>query len=502
MLTQEQMFAAECVWPQVGVLAGAGSGKTQTLVARVKRLIAGGCTPGDIAVFTFTRLAADELRARLGKAGERCLIGTYHHVAYQLMDRKPYVFDEAAADALLMKSCACIGGSLSYWRKAVTEYRNRLAVGEPVGMDGVRGVADNYLSWLKMDGAIDFHGLLLDLLARSNSMSLSHIIVDEAQDNEPIQWDIVDNLMRNGARGYFVGDISQSIYGWRGALPEHFVMHSLNQLQLTQTFRLPMDVCALANTIAEKNDPSALLLRTERTECGLTVERDEPEEVVRGLINDEMFSESDIAVLTRTNNSVEEITQSLRAAGIQVAAPMVERSGYIHILRHLMQPHTPIPAEVLAQITEPKFLTEARSPLRDAKVRLWLGKQDGTVRGAIQAIKFDVPEYEDEKDWLNNYFGTLSILDGVNEVSLSASEVRRTPGVTVCTAHQAKGLEFPAVVVASSPYNYCGEALRVRYVMVTRAKERCVILDSDTQLVQDALRAGAIDARKQFATPF
>ena len=100
-LNPEQAACVETEWPRVAVVAGPGTGKTKTLVARVARLIERGAPAGDIAAVTFTNQAARELRSRLeAQLGKRALkglrVGTFHALCLRLIPPKP-LLDPAQA---------------------------------------------------------------------------------------------------------------------------------------------------------------------------------------------------------------------------------------------------------------------------------------------------------------------------------------------------------------------------------------------------------------------
>ena len=99
-LNEEQKAAAFSTAQNTLVLAGAGTGKTRTLIARVVHLLENGVKPEKVVVITFTRRAANELKTRLrselGSKGEQVIAGTFHHLCLRVMSarRQWFGFDQ------------------------------------------------------------------------------------------------------------------------------------------------------------------------------------------------------------------------------------------------------------------------------------------------------------------------------------------------------------------------------------------------------------------------
>jgi DNA helicase-2/ATP-dependent DNA helicase PcrA len=232
----------------VAVIAGAGSGKTRVLTRRVAyRVAVGTADLAHTVVLTFTREAAGELRRRLPRLGftERVTAGTFHAVAQQLLrqrwldldqaprtvitDRRRIVGDimgPADLDELVVELdwATARGIDPVAYEAAVRHGERRSAV------DAAR-VAEALVAYRnekRNRGVVDLDDLLqltIDGLesdaefAAATRWRFRHILVDEAQDLNPLQHRFVDVLRRGVDDLYLVGDPAQAIYGFNGSDP-------------------------------------------------------------------------------------------------------------------------------------------------------------------------------------------------------------------------------------------------------------------------------------------
>lgn len=468
--TAQQFKAINTNGFAVSLIAGAGCGKTETLARRVRRLVHEGCEPEDIAIFTFTNNAARELKERIGPLADRCIVGTFHSVAYRLMGNKPVILDEPSVIDLLKKIRPNSSHSPQKLMQMVGEVRHGKK-----GDAQTHVLAGEFASLMLITGTKDYLGLLLWLRDHAKTMKLKHVIVDEAQDNEWLQWEIVHEFMNNGACGFACGDASQSIYQWRGAKPEDFLSFG-EHMHLSHSFRMPLDVCDYANKIASLIDPASVPMTTENQHNGLSFSSGSWERVVTELLDEEMYNPKDIAFLCQTNDRVRAVTKCLTDAKIPVHDLVSEEPLILSVLRGMAYPAWS--SFKKDEILKPEFLFG-----KPEDIPSWLAREGiHTIRDAISCIKFNSPVHNDDMDWMLFMFGELSLQDGVNEATISYRELRaERTGVLVTTVHQVKGLEFPVSVVSFNDVDLPrmnDRTLRLLYVAATRAKERCVILDA------------------------
>jgi DNA helicase-2/ATP-dependent DNA helicase PcrA len=238
------------------VIAGAGTGKTRTLVCRLAYLVASGVAPENILLLTFTRKAAEEMVSRAeAMLGQNPVLlgGTFHSVANVLLRRYArllgydpgfVITDRGDAEGVvnLLRSSLGLGGSGRRFpsRRMVVNIISR-AVNRslPIGavieeqyphllefQGDIETLAGHYRRFKREHQLMDYDDLLVnlrDLLrdfpeAREEiSARFTHLLVDEYQDTNPVQDEIVRLIAAPRNNVMVVGDDAQSIYSFRGA---------------------------------------------------------------------------------------------------------------------------------------------------------------------------------------------------------------------------------------------------------------------------------------------
>ena len=208
------------------VVAGPGTGKTQTLMGRVARLLAQGESPRHILALTFTRRAAGELEERLlsmrGESEALPRADTMHALAYECWTdaygEAPTVLTDDAARRVLAEATGLSGRELRAAHEAIGLARERMQ--EPAGELAVQFHA--YTKTKESWNQADYTDLLTFWLEQIESdiwaNPYTHILVDEVQDLSALQLALVHALACQGGKGIFaIGDPNQSIYSFRGA---------------------------------------------------------------------------------------------------------------------------------------------------------------------------------------------------------------------------------------------------------------------------------------------
>ncbi len=274
------------------VLAGAGSGKTRTIVYRVAHLLVEGIPPDNILLVTFTNKAAREMKERIGLItnGDTALpwSGTFHHIAYRLLKRYAAVLGYEnnftildSADSLdLIKICLkqegidrkqrrfpsakVLRSIISYAQNAQTTIEDVLDLKHEHWLElaeTIERIAVDYQQRKVAANAMDFDDLLTNLhllLLKSKnvrekySKQFQYILVDEYQDTNKVQASIVRLFAGVHKNILVVGDDAQSIYSFRAADIEN-ILDFENQYKNAQTFRLETNYRSTPNILDVAN---------------------------------------------------------------------------------------------------------------------------------------------------------------------------------------------------------------------------------------------------------
>lgn len=243
------------------VLAGAGTGKTSTLVERAAWLVEQGVPPKDILLATFTRAAADEMQTRLkNRLGSRCpkTIGTLHSIALSLSGGFQGLGVQLIEDDALAKLAESLAQD-DPAAEGLTPKELILQIGrlreERVLHHPLYGLAERLKAEVDSLGLIDFTGLL-ELATTRELPTFRHLLVDEAQDLTAAQLALVAKLSGPKTVRYYVGDDDQSIYQFRGAFAGALggLMHEgATKVCLTENYRCGARILDAANNLIHYN---------------------------------------------------------------------------------------------------------------------------------------------------------------------------------------------------------------------------------------------------------
>ncbi len=331
------------------VFAGAGTGKTRVLTAKIAYLIDSGIAPGQIFAATFTNKAAREMRSRveslIGVPANGLWIGTFHSLCARILRIEGRAIgynsaftiydsdDQLSLIKKVLKSLDIDERSVTARQAAglISRYKNRCMTVEDAENlakgfyeQEISRIYKLYQRLLHEQQAMDFDDLLTNtvFLFRNNSELLQHyqklfkyVLVDEYQDTNTAQFLIIKELCAMHGNIFAVGDDDQSIYGWRGAQVDNIlsfenVFPNTRVFKLEQNYRSCKAVLDFANAIIADNVKRApKKLWTERSEgemvqvCRYRDDRQEAlaiAEKITDSINGKIRG-GDIAVLFRTN---------------------------------------------------------------------------------------------------------------------------------------------------------------------------------------------------------
>lgn len=266
LMTQGQHDAATASETFVNVVAGPGTGKTTTLIHRIKHLVERGVPPSQVLVLTFTNKAAHELVERLkvsGIAGASDIwAGTFHAFGLEFLRKYHQIFglqsDVRLADPLmqvrlmvrmlpkvqlkyylrLQNPYDWLPGVLGHIKRlkeeclTAADYRARVAALPPCPTDVANEREDIAILFEAYEAAMRAEHLVdyVDLIAFPSAQAkrdrasvaqyidhFSHVLVDEYQDVTEVMVDLLRQLALNAQSFWVVGDVRQAIHHWRGA---------------------------------------------------------------------------------------------------------------------------------------------------------------------------------------------------------------------------------------------------------------------------------------------
>ena len=274
------------------VLAGAGSGKTRVLVHRIAWLIqVEDCSPFSILAVTFTNKAAAEMRGRieqlLGNPMAGMWVGTFHSLSHRLLRRHwqeanlPQLFQILDSDdqlRIVKRVSRGMGLEEATWPARQSQWfinscKDKGERSENIEDKGdpqtsvLRDIYRAYEAACQQAGVVDFAELLLRSLEllRDNPELLAqyrrrfrHLLVDEFQDTNTLQYGWLRLIAGNSTPPFAVGDDDQSIYGWRGAKIENIQNFTRDfpdttTIRLEQNYRSSGNILEAANALINNN---------------------------------------------------------------------------------------------------------------------------------------------------------------------------------------------------------------------------------------------------------
>ena len=560
-LNPAQQAAVEAEETAVAVVAGPGTGKTKTLVARIAHLIeVRGVKPDEITAVTFTNQAAAEMRERLeqrlgGKRAVRGMtIGTFHAICLHLLgDVRLIAQSEAMTIAGDVLRDAGAKGNARGLLQAVSRVKNGASPAE-AGLD--ESLYQDYCARLKAFGALDFDDLLTEALRLDTAgrKQFRYLLVDEFQDVGDTQYDLVRAWSAGGSL-FVIGDPDQSIYGFRGASGRCFArlgedMPDLRTIRLVENYRSTPAVLGAALPVIAHNGGEARVLHANRPDgprVRLVQAADDFAEAVFvakevgriaggvDMLEAQALEQectvrpfSDIAVLARTHRQLELIEKCLRHDDIPCLITGREDfldddgvRGVLAFFRSLTDPRDAAavgtalrllwdcpmdliqkaqaacaeiavcdPAALRELSTDCGYLSagrrraEAWLPLVRREKPYRLIEQWESAYGASEALARLRGMAVFHKDF-PSLWKTLA-LGEEDDLRRAAGKGWESGAVRLMTLHGAKGLEFPAVILAgvkqgalplesSARPADVEEERRLFYVGMTRAREELIL---------------------------
>ena len=536
-LNDAQKDAVNTLSGPVLILAGAGSGKTKTLTHRIANLIKNGVAPYEILALTFTNKAAKEMRERLAGLLDANnsfsfmpWMGTFHAICVKILrieaaevglSTKFVIYDTDDRLSLIkraMKKLQINDKNLKprAVESAISKAKNEGKDPEDLVADAYypqqKQIAEVYAEYEKerqKADAVDFDDLLLyvaKLLRQRKDIRLKwrekfkHILIDEYQDTNHIQYEIVKLLVNDERNICAVGDDWQSIYSWRGAdftniLNFEHDFPGAKVIKLEKNYRSTQNILDAAQKIITKNlQRSDKVLYTDAgkgapiTIQGLRDEQEEAQWVGRQILKSGR-SLSDFAILYRTNAQ----SQAFERAFVTLRIPYKLVGGvrfydrkevkdiiaYLHLIVNpndvvALSRVINVPTRGIGEVSLQRILNGDLSHLTPKTMKVFESfnkvLNDLRQKYAVEASPADIIEELLQKiayrDYINDgdklkaeeknenltvligEAGAYSTLDEFLADAALMSSTDESVGenaVTLMTLHAAKGLEFPVV---------------------------------------------------------
>ena len=499
------------------ILGPPGTGKTEYLLKRVEEELANGTYPNRIGYFAYTVKAADEARTRAMNRFEELnkkdflYFRTLHSLAFKQLGLSK---DDVMGDAHYKELSSLLGIKLSNTNRRMDSFGTGMQddifaqvidlsrarnvslrqqfqeVGHlDCGWMKLKYIADGITEYKKKRKLYDFTDMIIEFVARATLEDLvpdlDVLIIDEAQDLLPIQWEMVKILMGNSERTYIAGDDDQSIFKWAGASPEDLIGLKGDRYILDQSHRIPKKI---------HNAATALISRVEKRIPKLWKAKDEEGDIQFHNMREavyQLMGEGEWLIMTRDNYTLEQISEDLRQRGLffsRFKTPSVSEKKLKAINGWTN----------LAQRDKKLTLDEVKTIYHYLSVRVGVEYGYKNMSDADPEALYDyehlvmnhgllVPQ---EKIW-HEALDRMPMREVVYIVAAlrRKENLNRAPRINISTIHGAKGGEADNVMLLTdmprkadeSYYKNPDDERRVFYVGMTRAKKALHIVHSQSE---------------------
>ena len=556
-LSQEQANAVYTDSRRALCLAGAGSGKTRVLISRIKHLIE-DChvSPYEILTCTFTRKAGGEMKERLeksiGNQAHSVTIGTLHSVALRLIQRfgefinwnpgKITVYSSWEESVLLKDVCKELG---YYNGKTFKGVKNNeiMAAFHLYYTTGNRNerwyipneIMDAFFQRCRENNALTYGMIMtefLQLIPRiSRMINFKHVLVDEVQDLDKLQFRIIKLLCSVCDASLFVcGDQQQTLYEFRGADPSYLIRNQdkFDIYKLRDNYRSDGYIVEAANKLIKHNQNRLDLEMWAKRGWGNSVQvlsDINSSEIAKTLPHFMINNDNDIAVLARNHFLLEKLSKLLSETGIdheyigkKTAFTRSEEFRRVHAFLNLAvnpfdnfsflivkdylglsvedykairmhavkndMSHFQVFSEMVYQDFDEQFLIDFVEAAKIHSIidlfKILESIEFGFDQGPVLQFVADYLNVQAQPN-LEDYLEWLALYDVQDEIKPEPSKLQ------LMTIHASKGLEFSMVIIAGlnegilpsyrakNSESELESERRLAYVAYTRAKDHLIL---------------------------
>ena len=509
-LDADQRSAVTTPSTLVAVIAAAGSGKTRVLARRIAYRVATGTAEArHTLALTFTRQAAGELRRRLRTSGVREWIeaGTFHSVALGVMRQRwadegrpaPHIISDRhrlIAGVAGRHPVETIAAERSWSAARGIEPAGYIAAARAenrrcgVSPSEIAAVLAEYELVKRRRGVVDLDDLLLVLTRELDDDAtfadvvrwrFRHVLVDEAQDLNPVQYRLLHHLVAGRNDLFLVGDPAQAIYGFNGADPSLLLdvdhhLPGIEVIRLTANRRCTPQIVSASMHVLRAADQlgDAVSARDDGPPVAVHATADEQAEaeVIARFVASQpaaLVSAGQLAVLARTHEQLKTLRPALEASGVAVQQPAIP-------------PGSPLAAVVSAATAMPSaaqlraWAHDVLEPAPPAIGATMTAHEQAERRAAAAALDFLREQPYGDGNGFRSWITTSAVF------AESGSDV----GVELLTYHAAKGREWRTVVVtgvetglvphrSATTLDAKAEEARLLHVAMTRASDTLVL---------------------------
>jgi len=540
-LNSQQRSAVTADKGIVRVIAGAGSGKTSCITAKIIYEVNRGMAPNRILALTFTKKAGQELKHRLkaslGDRADFIFTGTFHSFAHQFLSKSvnyTMITDQDVQDILagVLEEHPNVSIKANDLVSLIGYHRNLM---KPFSEE-IAPVATAFKEFKLKNNLKDYDDLLEDFLTLVKAdffknLNYDLVVVDEAQDNSKLQNEITKQLIKKNPNLFVVGDFAQSIYAWRGADPQSFLeWKNLNckDFPLAINYRSTNEVLKVANRILKEmeSDATVELVSPKTGDCpkAKVIKVGNSEDETNYIINKiqelqaQGYPMKNIAVLYRShyiaNNLQMKLSNFRVPFTIWSGQNMIKASHIQDVICFLRAYANPkdvvawqrifrllprvgkVGGSKMAESVVAAHINSAHLPDSASPIKYIFANRNPI--SFIEAVKsFYLPIVRENHPDTTKDIAVIKFLDYakdqedlgkfVTDLMFTEQSENETNGVTLTTIHSAKGLEWDTVFVMGI---YDGvfptfknpileEELRLFYVAVTRAKTHLYCLFPD-----------------------
>ncbi|MFH1938175.1 MAG: UvrD-helicase domain-containing protein [Patescibacteria group bacterium] len=540
-LNQKQKQAVTIMRGPVLVIAGPGSGKTRALTHRIAYLIQQNIPAKNILAVTFTNKAAEEMKERvkalIKPPYSLPAIGTFHSICLQILrqeiEKLPntnykknfVIYDQADQLSLIKKTIKDLEINTDQFKPNIAHTTISSAKDELIDVQAyqeqareyfpqtIAKIYQTYQSSLEKANALDFDDLIMLCvqLFQKNPAILekyqnkwTHISVDEAHDTNHSQYTLTNLLAQKHKNLWFISDVDQSIYSWRGADFRNILNFEKDYpeakiILLEQNYRSTKNILEASHHIIKKNtqrkekklwtkNPTGELINVVQSD-NETEEGDFIVEEIESLIREKGLKLKDFTVLYRTNAQSRAIEEAFLKANFPYkiigTVRFYERKEIKDILAYLKLIANPddlvslqriinLPPRGIGKIT---FQKQAGHKIKDFYQLMDSFRNKNQQMPLTELIKSILQEIEYEKyirnisldteqgerRWENTKelltvasrydnikigYGLERFLEKISLLSIHDDVETNKNLVNLMTIHCAKGLEFPVIFIA------------------------------------------------------